>query len=124
LKLTGQVQGTDTMKLTLSPEVSDVDKGNSVTIGGVSLPALSTRRAETTVAVRNGESIVLAGLMQDRREEIIKKFPLLGDIPFLGGLFRAVDYRNTKTELVFIVTPTIHKGGMIQPEGAIGSKMP
>ena len=124
LKLTGSVQGTDTMKLVLAPEVSDVDKGNSVTVAGVNLPALTTRKAETTVQVRNGESIVLAGLLQDRREEIIHKFPLLGDIPFLGGIFRSNEFRNTKTELVFIVTPTIHKGGLAQPEGAIGSKTP
>jgi Flp pilus assembly secretin CpaC len=124
LKITGQVMGTDTMKLTLAPEVSDVDRANSVTAGQMTFPAFATRKAETTVQVRNGESIVLAGLMQDRREEIVKKLPLVGDIPFLGGLFRTVEYRNTKSELVFIVTPSIHKGGTIQPEGAIGSKMP
>ncbi|MBC7543257.1 MAG: pilus assembly protein N-terminal domain-containing protein [Candidatus Sericytochromatia bacterium] len=124
LKITGQVQGTDTMKLSLAPEVSDLDKGNSVSVGGINLPALSTRKAETTVQVRNGESIVLAGLLQDRREEIVRKLPLLGDIPFLGNIFRSNEFRNTKTELVFIVTPTIHKGGLLQPEGAVGSKMP
>lgn len=122
LKLTGAVQGADSMKLTLTPEVSDVDRGNAVQAASISIPALATRRAETTVHVRNGESIVLAGLMQSRKEEIIRKFPLLGDVPFLGNLFRSVDYRTTNSELVFIVTPTLAKGGLAQPEGNYGQK--
>ena len=68
-------------------------------------PALSTRRAETDVELRDGQSFAIAGLLRDNVRESVAKFPVLGDIPVLGALFRSSRYVKNQTELVIIVTP-------------------
>lgn len=122
LKLKAQIEGNDTIQMQLNPEVSDVDKANSITIanqaqgGSFVVPAFKTRRADSTLRVGNNQAIVIAGLLRNDKQEVVQKFPLLGDIPILGWLFSTVDFVENRSELVFIVTPTIVREPMIKPE--------
>ena len=76
-----------------------------VSAGGVSVNAFKKRTTSTTVELRDGESFVIAGLLQDDFNDTIKQVPWLGDIPILGALFRSTDYQRKQSELVIIVTP-------------------
>lgn len=122
LKLNASIEGAKTIQMELTPEVSDIDKTNSVTIanqlqgGSFVVPAFKTRRANTTLRVQDNETIVIAGLMRNEKQEVVQKFPLLGDIPVLGLLFRTVDFIESRSELVFVVTPTIIQDPKILPE--------
>lgn len=122
LDLTASIEGAQTIQMELTPEVSDIDKTNSVTIanqlqgGSFVVPAFKTRRANTTLRVQDNETIVIAGLMRNDKQEVIQKLPLLGDIPILGWLFRTIDFVETRSELVFVVTPTIIRDPKISPE--------
>jgi pilus assembly protein CpaC len=98
----------NTISLRVRPEVSELD--NTVTVQDQSrnsIPSIRTRRAESTMEMANGQSMVMAGLLSDQSNSTINNFPGLGDIPILGALFRSVQYQNAKTELVIIVTPYI-----------------
>lgn len=122
LKLNATIEGSDTIQMTLKPEVSDVDSVNSITVanqlqgGSFVVPAFKTRRAQTTLRVQNNQSIVIAGLLKNNKQEVEQKVPLLGDIPGLGWLFKTVDFKEQRSELVFIVTPMIVRDPKIQPE--------
>ncbi|MCE3230709.1 MAG: pilus assembly protein [Alphaproteobacteria bacterium] len=98
----------DMISLRVRPEVSDLDR--TITIedqNGNNVPSIQTRRAESTMEMANGQSMIMAGLLSDQTAGTINNFPGLGDIPILGALFRSVEYQNAKTELVIIVTPYI-----------------
>jgi pilus assembly protein CpaC len=73
------------------------------------VPAVSTRRAATTVELADGQSFAIAGLLSSNLREVVKKFPGLGEIPILGTLFRSTSYQKDETELVIIVTPHLVK---------------
>lgn len=106
LDFTGTITG-DNIRLKISPEVSTLDFTNAVTISGFQIPAISTRRAETEVELRNGQSFGIAGLIDKRATALIYKLPGIGDIPILGQLFRSKSFNLTNTELLVLVTPTI-----------------
>jgi pilus assembly protein CpaC len=91
----------------ISQEVSELDFANGVAISGFQLPALRTRKAESGLQLADGQTFVLAGLIDNKIERKISKIPLLGDIPILGVLFRNSRYNNTETELMVMVTPKI-----------------
>jgi pilus assembly protein CpaC len=93
------------IRLTVRPEVSQLTNTGSVTINGITVPALTTRRAETTVDMASGQSFAIAGLLQNNVTHDIQKFPGLGDIAVLGQLFRSDRFERKETELVIIVTP-------------------
>ena len=93
------------ISMRVRPEVSELSSAGSVTLNGFVVPALTTRRAETTVELGSGQSFMLAGLLQNRNNNSIQKAPFLGDIPILGALFRSTSYQRNETELVIIVTP-------------------
>lgn len=95
------------IRLTVRPEVSQLTNTGAVTIGGITVPALTTRRAETTVDMASGQSLAIAGLLQNSVTHDIQKFPGLGDIAVLGQLFRSDRFERKETELVIIVTPYI-----------------
>lgn len=98
----------DSISLRVRPEVSDLD--NSITVKDQNqnqIPSIRTRRAESTMEMANGQSMIMAGLLSDQTSGNIENFPGLGDLPILGALFRSVDYQNSKTELVIVVTPYI-----------------
>ena len=100
---------SDTIDLRVFPEVSDIDPTVSVTFGGVSIPGLRVRRSVNRVEMREGETLIISGLLDRRILKDLSKIPFLGDIPIIGALFRATRFRNQETELIFVVTPRIVK---------------
>jgi len=108
LKFTPTVLENGLINLRVAPEVtrlltsvSDVGKGNS--------PVLSTRRVSTTVQLHDGQSFAIAGLIESNIIEDVKRFPILGELPIIGALFRSSAFRDEKTELLFVVTPRLVK---------------
>jgi pilus assembly protein CpaC len=104
LNFTPTVISENTIHLKLAAEVSDVDPTLGVTIGGTTVPGLTSRQSETTVRLGNGQSFAVAGLLSDRVRSQIDKVPLLGSIPILGALFRSSQFRRTETELLVVIT--------------------
>jgi pilus assembly protein CpaC len=105
LAFTPTVLDDDLINVIVSPEVSRIDPTNSVRIQGFEIPGLTTRRATTTVELRDGQSFAIAGLIQSDFQDTVRQFPVLGDVPVLGALLRSSDFQNAQTELVIIVTP-------------------
>lgn len=103
LNISPIVDDENNIMATINTELSAVDFSNAV--GGV--PAFITRKTTTDVSMRDGETLVLSGLIDRSLGESIEKFPILGDIPILGALFRSTDWNNDLTELVIFVTPTV-----------------
>ena len=93
------------ISMRVRPEVSELSEAGAVKLGGFTVPALTTRRAETTVELGSGQSFMLAGLLRNSNTNSIDKAPFLGDLPILGALFRSSKYKRSETELVIIVTP-------------------
>ena len=93
------------ISMRVRPEVSELSDAGSVKLNGFTVPALTTRRAETTVELGSGQSFMIAGLLQNHASNSIAKAPFLGDLPILGALFRSTQYQRNETELVIIVTP-------------------
>lgn len=96
-----------TIQLKVAPEVSALDYTNEVTISGYTIPALSTRRAETQVELRSGQSFVISGLLDNRTTDQLEKIPGIADIPILGKLFQTKTSNHSVAELAVIVTPTL-----------------
>ncbi|MEF1193556.1 general secretion pathway protein GspD, partial [Vibrio parahaemolyticus] len=86
LSMVAKVTDSENIRLSLLPEVSSIDKTNGVNSGLVSVPSLRTRKAQTTVQLKDGQSFVLAGLLTSEEQESLAKIPYLGDIPILGAL--------------------------------------
>lgn len=107
LDFTPTVLGERRISLKVRPEVSQIDTSVSVTTGGITVPGLSVRRADTTVELASGQSFAIAGLLQSNSNDLISQVPGLGSIPILGKLFTSTNYINNKTELVIMVTPYI-----------------
>ncbi len=102
------VVGVDgTIRLKVSPEVSTLDYANAVTISGFTIPALSTRRAETEIELKDGQSFVLSGLLDHRTIENLGRVPGISKVPVLGEFFRSHNNTHSVTELVFVVTAKI-----------------
>lgn len=96
-----------TIHLKVAPEVSTLDYGNSVSISGFTVPALSTRRAETEVEIRSGQSFAVSGLLDHRTTELLSQIPGISRVPILGKLFISRSYNHSVVELVVMVTATI-----------------
>ncbi len=114
LEFTPVVLGNGQINMRIKPEVSQLSSNGAITLQGFNIPALSTRRVETSVELGSGQSFAIAGLLQNSVTHDLEKFPWLGDIPILGALFRSSEFRRQETELVIIVTPYIvepHNGG-------------
>jgi pilus assembly protein CpaC len=107
LDFTSFVGKDNVIRLHIAPEVSTLDFANAATISGFRVPALSTRRAETEIELKNGQSFGIAGLLDNRAQVQMSKIPGIGDIPILGNLFRSKDVTRSNTELVVLVTPHI-----------------
>jgi pilus assembly protein CpaC len=95
------------ISLRVMTEVSEVSNDNSISISGISVPSIKTRRAETTLEIPSGGSMAMAGLIQDQTKQAINGLPGLSQLPVLGSLFRSRDYVNNQTELMVLVTPYI-----------------
>lgn len=109
LNFTPTVLSRGVISLKLAPEVSSIDEALAVTIGGVSVPGLLVRRAQTTVELRDGQSFAIAGLLQANSTRTLDQLPWLGTIPVLGALFRSSQFQQNETELVVLVTPYLVK---------------
>ncbi|MFM0044255.1 type II and III secretion system protein family protein [Paraburkholderia sediminicola] len=105
LTLTPTVLSPQRIALKVAPEASQLDFSNAVTISGVSVPAITTRRADTTVELGDGESFVIGGLIDRETISNVAKVPLLGDLPIIGAFFKQMNYQQNDKELVIIVTP-------------------
>lgn len=104
LAFTPTVVDRDLINLVVAPEVSQLDKNNAIILNGFNIPALSTRRARTTVELRDGQSFAVAGLIQDDFTDQVRQWPGLGDLPILGALARSSSFQTQQTELVIMVT--------------------
>ncbi len=107
LEFTGTIQPDNTIRLKVSPEVSTLDFANGLNVSGFTVPAMSTRRAETEIELKDGQSFGMAGLLDQRTTAQFNKVPGIGDIPILGQLFRSRQVTRAHTELLVMVTPTI-----------------
>ncbi|MDX1975995.1 MAG: type II and III secretion system protein family protein [Rickettsiales bacterium] len=105
VKFTPNVLSETRIRMTVQPEVSELSTANSVTIGGVSVPGVTTRRAKTTVELAPGESFMIAGLLKDQSNATIEQLPGAKELPILGALFRSTSFQRNETELVIAVTP-------------------
>ena len=112
LNFTPVVQG-DQVHLKVRPEVSTLDFGNAVILNGFRIPALSTRRTETELALTDGQTFAIAGLLNNTMNSTLQKIPGIGDIPILGYLFRSKAAAKNQTELVVMITPRILKPGSV-----------
>jgi pilus assembly protein CpaC len=104
LEFTPVITPNGNIHLTVAPEVSTLDFANALTISGFTVPALSTRKAETEFEVQDGQSFVIAGLMDNRVTDIYNKIPGLGDIPILGNFFRSKSLQKSNSELMVLCT--------------------
>jgi pilus assembly protein CpaC len=107
LNFTPYVNADGTIQLKVAPEVSALDYTNAVTISGYTIPALSTRRAETEVVLNSGQSFAISGLLDRRITDAFYKTPGFASIPILGELFKSKSLNHSNTELIVIVTPEI-----------------
>jgi pilus assembly protein CpaC len=103
------VLSKDKINIKVTPEVSELDFTTAITLEGFVVPGLRTRRASTTVELADGQSFAIAGLLSETVRDDLQKYPLLGDIPILGALFRSRSFQKNETELIIIVTPHLVK---------------
>ncbi len=104
LLFTPTVLSEDRISISVAPEISELDFSTAQRFGGFVVPGISKRTASTTVELADGQSFAIAGLLKETVKEEISKFPLLGDIPILGALFRSSAFQKEETELIIIVT--------------------
>jgi pilus assembly protein CpaC len=109
LAFTPTVLSEKKIAIKVTPAVSELDYTIAATIAGAVVPGLTTRRVDTLVELADGQSFAIAGLLKETSRESISKYPILGDIPILGALFRSKSFQNKETELVIIVTPHLVK---------------
>lgn len=107
LKFTPTILDDGMINLLVAPEVSQLDAGAGISLNGLIIPGLKTRRAKTTIELRDGQSFAMAGLIQSDFSDTVKAVPLLGKVPIIGALFRSTDFNRNETELVMVVTPRI-----------------
>ncbi|SBV32908.1 Type II and III secretion system protein [uncultured Sphingopyxis sp.] len=119
LAYTPTVLSNGRISLRVRPEVSELSTEGAIEMQGFQVPALTIRRAETTVELGSGESFMIAGLLNNRSIGAIDKMPGLGDVPLLGTLFKSDSFRRGETELVIVVTPYL-----VQPVSANDIKLP
>jgi pilus assembly protein CpaC len=101
LAFTPHVLANQTIRMQISPEVSEVDWSRRVNDN----PAFVSRKVDTTIELKSGSSFAIAGLLQRDSVRSVRQYPWMGDIPILGALFRSSAYQNNQTELVVVVTP-------------------
>jgi pilus assembly protein CpaC len=109
LAFTPTVLNGGLINLKIAPEVSDIDNVNAVTINNVKIPGLTVRRANTTVELKDGQSIAIAGLLQHSNRTNQAQLPWIGEVPVLGSLFRSAAFQKEESDLVIIVTPRLVK---------------
>jgi pilus assembly protein CpaC len=126
LAFTPTVLSSGHINVKVSAEVSALDGANAVQLNGGELPALTTRRAETTLDLASGQSFAIAGLIQNDNSNNVRKLPWLGDIPVLGALFRSSHFQRNESELVIVVTAYVVRpsSGAVASNPASSVRMP
>lgn len=117
LRVTPTVTEAGQIVTKVEPEVSAIDYGSGVTVAGLRIPALKTRRSSTTVTVSPSSTLVIGGLLRQDESKLLRKVPVLGDIPIIGEFFKRQEITETKTELVIFLSPEI-----LPPVGEGGTK--
>jgi len=107
LSFTPTVLRNGVINLVVKPEVSEIDHANAVTVAGTTVPALTMRKASTTLELHDGQSFMLGGLLQDVGDNNLDQLPWAGSLPVIGALFRSTEYQKNETDLVILVTPHI-----------------
>jgi len=107
LDLAADIMSRDRIIMQVSPEISELDFSNSVTVGGTSVPGLRRRSTSTTIELGDGQSFVLAGLMYTATTDIDERMPIIGDIPIIGTLFRRTETQQEAQELIVVATPRL-----------------
>ncbi|MCV3243303.1 pilus assembly protein CpaC [Mesorhizobium robiniae] len=128
LEFVPTVLSNNQINIRVKPEASELSSQGAVQMNGISVPAISTRRADTVVELASGQSFAIGGLIRRSVNTDISAFPWLGDVPVLGALFRSSSFQKEETELVIIVTPYIVRPGsspsqMSAPTDRIGSPL-
>jgi pilus assembly protein CpaC len=114
LTFTPEVTETGAIQLTVSPEVSSLDFSNAVTLAGFAIPGLRTRKADTTVELQDGETLIIGGLFSQEMTKVAARIPMVSDIPVLGDLFKSDSFQKGETELLVLVSPAL-----VRPNRAI-----
>lgn len=109
LAFTPTVLSGGLINLKIAPEVSDIEPNNSLEVNNIQIPGLVVRRANTTVELKDGQSLAIAGLLQHSHTTNQQQLPWIGQVPVLGALFRSADFQKQETDLVIIVTPRLVK---------------
>lgn len=109
LSFTPTVLSDGRISMRVRPEVSELSSQGAVTLNGYSIPALSTRRTETSVELGSGQSMMIGGLLSNKASNTIQKMPGAGDLPVLGALFKSTSFTKGETELVIVITPYLVK---------------
>ena len=107
LSFNGEIVSDSLIRLKITPEVSTLDYANAVVLAGFRIPALRTRRVQSTLDVRRDQSLVISGLFNDERQQVRGGVPGLKDLPILGALFSSRSWQRNETELVVVVTPVV-----------------
>ena len=107
LRFVPEIVSDSLIKLLVAPEVSSLDFVNAILLQGFRIPALRTRRIESTVDVRRNTSLVLSGMFSSEEERVKTGVPLLMHIPILGQLFSSTRFQRNESELIVVVTPTM-----------------
>ncbi len=115
LNFTPRIMNDGGIRLEVAPEVSSLDFANGLTFSGYQIPALNTRRATTQVELKSGQSIAIAGLLNNEHQKDVDQIPILGQIPIIGAFFSNRSSRDTQTELLVIVTPYLVKPSDTSP---------
>lgn len=97
------------ISLAVQPEVSELDDTRGIQFSGFYIPALSTRKASTTIELEDGQSFAVAGMLKEESRDAVEKYPTLGDIPVIGALFKSSEFQKSETELVIVVTAHLAK---------------
>ena len=109
LNFTPTLTGGERINLKVSPEVSNLDYSRAITINGSTVPAINTRQTSTTIELKNGQTFAVAGLLSEQSRNSMDKYPVLGDIPVLGNLFKSSQFQKDQTELVILITAHLVK---------------
>lgn len=122
LEFVPTVIGQQMVRLSVAPEVTEIDNTTAVTLGSYVVPGVSQRRTMTTIELASGSTIAIAGLLREEVRGTVNAFPGLGEIPVLGALFRSVDYQRDLTELIILVTPELVAGMMPDQVAPVSAK--
>ena len=109
LDFTPTIMADGRIALHVAPEVSELSPSQGINIQGVSVPGITTRRADTTVELGSGQTFAIAGLLQNQTQQQLQAYPWIGDVPIIGALFRSTAFQRGETELVILVTPYMVK---------------